>query len=144
MIPSNWYLGIMGTKPTVGATSPSAAAAVGDESLTAMGFDVTSPALDVITDPETRIRLLTLFRDEHRGSSTIVRESLASDSHEAARNILHKLMGTTATVGLSDLRGCVLALQAEIHSDDSTIDDAVTDRFIDELDRIIAALDVLG
>lgn len=113
---------------------------VSDETLVSIGFDVTSPALEMITDPDGRVRLLRLFCEEHDTSAVNARESVVAGDHVVARDVLHKLMGTSATIGLAELHRAVLALQDEIHTDPDAVNAATLDAFTGELDRVMSAL----
>lgn len=117
---------------------------VSDEHLATLGFDTNSPALEVVTDAPTRRRILVIFHDEHRESSARIRDSVLNGDRREARDLLHKLMGTTATVGLDDLRAKVIELQDLIHSNPPTIGPAEVEPLTTELDRVIGALSPLA
>lgn len=117
---------------------------VSDETLAAEGFDLGSPALEAIHDPDTRAMLLRAFREEHRESTQIIRESILTGDRTAARDLLHKLMGSTATIGAVDLRQAVLDVQARVRTTPPSVDATTLNRFGDEFARVITLLDKLG
>lgn len=124
---------------------PAECAAVSDDALAAIGFDVGSPGLETITEPEPRLRILRAFRDEHRTTMDEVRASVANgDDRTRARALLHKLLGSTATLGLPGLRAAVIDLHTSIREHSDAVPPAHVEAFNAELARVIIELDALG
>lgn len=91
-----------------------------DEVLGARGFDLTAPGIASIPDPHIRLRVLRAFLHEHADTAPLVVAAVASRDSTTSRELLHKLTGSTATIGLAALHRSVVALHRMLrdHPDD--------------------------